>query len=1090
MSSQSVHIQWTFAELGEYISNTSAYVAKTLAQGAEGMVFDAFTITEDEHRTFLNDKLEEALLAVTPFFNRITPDESTPILPTTSEANVGISFVPRIEGGEYSLTDFAFVESLTKRYIASYILFEWYSIKGVTAMMQYFDGQRENAGKNLRDRLFRFVRPSRKSGITIRRVYGTRSDKTTTTKVNNRSDFVLVWGPSDGSPLPDFNYDIVFYTEDSGLQYTVQTDSEYYKPIVGVDGVVRQAKIIFDLKGEYFPNGVLKYEMSGNVPDADFPEGVRYFEQVGETNVEIWDGATDANKSLEAAYLPAFVNVRFEDLTDEEIATIQAPALEAAAAANSAAASAVTATMNAQDKAQYAKEQGDAAKEAIETITNLESEISSQESIRKSNERGRIQNENERISAERSRNTTFNDLKTSVQIIVTEAQESVREAVEEAEGATAKVKEAEEEFTRFAEAAETEEQTRATNEEVRKNNEINRLNAEANRNTEESKRASAEKSRVSAEQGRVSAESSRVSVENNRVTAESSRVQAESKRVSAESARVQAESDRQQRVDTAISNAQNATDSANAAATNAEKAAEEASAAREDVDKAIANLEGGNYPQMSVGFAQEIVGDGSATEEEFSFRPTAGEDRNVANTTYYEGERNGVARIEKLKGNSVVWNNPIKNKVDTTGSGTDGWYKRGGSSVSVTFDGDLITQVTTTSTTNVQLSQNVGFTQYHKYFLLWEWDYPEEVFTLETANIIRLQALGDRNGATASEIFNVHKESKGKYETIWEQTSSGLPFIALFLRRSSNFIAAQSWTIRNRIKICDLTQMFGAGNEPTTVEEFYERMPKGVDINAFNEGEIVDGHYGAIKTVGFNAFNGTYAKVCGGCPYYLGGDYTSLGFATEEGGTTEAIAIPTSTESVGTTPSDRLYTPSQNGYIYAEGNNININLSWDTEYGYLNGTLQPYKPFERDISWVAQYFPNGMRSAGSARDEIRFNSTTQKWEAVQNVGSRAYTSGDESNSAVTTDGTTTNYALTTPVVTEIEEMPNMDFDVSDYGTEELIAQEGKASAPIVADIAYAPNALSTLKQVPDILARLKALETAVASATSTTNMEE
>ena len=64
----------------------------------------------------------------------------------------------------------------------------------------------------------------------------------------------------------------------------------------------------------------------------------------------------------------------------------------------------------------------------------------------------------------------------------------------------------------------------------------------------------------------------------------------------------------------------------------------------------------GDYPKMTAGFAQEIVGDGSATPEEFSFRPTAGEDRNVANTTYYEGERNGVARIEKIKGNSVVWN--------------------------------------------------------------------------------------------------------------------------------------------------------------------------------------------------------------------------------------------------------------------------------------------------------------------------------------------------------------------------------------------------------------------------------------------------
>ena len=38
---------------------------------------------------------------------------------------------------------------------------------------------------------------------------------------------------------------------------------------------------------------------------------------------------------------------------------------------------------------------------------------------------------------------------------------------------------------------------------------------------------------------------------------------------------------------------------------------------------------------------------------------------------------------------------------------------------------------------------------------------------------------------------------------------------------------------------------------------------------------------------------------------------------------------------------------------------------------------------------------------------------------VQNVGSRAYASGDESDSTVITDGTTTYYPLTTAVETDI-----------------------------------------------------------------------
>ena len=121
------------------------------------------------------------------------------------------------------------------------------------------------------------------------------------------------------------------------------------------------------------------------------------------------------------------------------------------------------------------------------------------------------------------------------------------------------------------------------------------------------------------------------------------------------------------------------------------------------------------------------------------------------------------------------------------------------------------------------------------------------------------------------------------------------------------------------------------------------------------------------------------------------------------------------------------------------------------------------------------------------RDEFRFNPTTQKWEAVQKVGVRAYAEGDAEDTSVTTDGTNTNYALAFHYVNEVWEIPNLDFDVSDYGTEELIVEDGVASAPLVADISYAPNALSTLKQVPDILKRLKALESAVAQ--QTTNVE-
>lgn len=59
-------------------------------------------------------------------------------------------------------------------------------------------------------------------------------------------------------------------------------------------------------------------------------------------------------------------------------------------------------------------------------------------------------------------------------------------------------------------------------------------------------------------------------------------------------------------------------------------------------------------------------------------------------------------------------------------------------------------------------------------------------------------------------------------------------------------------------------------------------------------------------------------------------------------------------------------------------------------------------------------FPDGMKKAGSVYDEIKVESGVVK--AIKRVGSRAYESGDENNSAVITDGsTTTFFALAEPI---------------------------------------------------------------------------
>lgn len=81
----------------------------------------------------------------------------------------------------------------------------------------------------------------------------------------------------------------------------------------------------------------------------------------------------------------------------------------------------------------------------------------------------------------------------------------------------------------------------------------------------------------------------------------------------------------------------------------------------------------------------------------------------------------------------------------------------------------------------------------------------------------------------------------------------------------------------------------------------------------------------------------------------------------------------------------------------------------ETLYGY---NPSAYKSVNIPSS---KYFPDGMRSAGSAYDEINFLSQ----KAIKRVGVRAYQTGDENDANVMTDKINTVYILSTPVETAI-----------------------------------------------------------------------
>jgi hypothetical protein len=72
----------------------------------------------------------------------------------------------------------------------------------------------------------------------------------------------------------------------------------------------------------------------------------------------------------------------------------------------------------------------------------------------------------------------------------------------------------------------------------------------------------------------------------------------------------------------------------------------------------------------------------------------------------------------------------------------------------------------------------------------------------------------------------------------------------------------------------------------------------------------------------------------------------------------------------------------QDVYGTTYNHDICINLSDPS----INGKYFPYIKRVEDLSIIRKYFPEGMKSAGTAHDEIRYNKASGKWEKVVRIG--------------------------------------------------------------------------------------------------------
>lgn len=442
----------------------------------------------------------------------------------------------------------------------------------------------------------------------------------------------------------------------------------------------------------------------------------------------------------------------------------------------------------------------------------------------------------------------------------------------------------------------------------------------------------------------------------------------------------------------------------------------------------------------AVNFAKDLTGTIEATSEEFTFRPSAG-DKSI---------RDESALIRRIKGNTSVWGQLVE-------------YNS-----TLTLDGDVIIAPTVSATLWATLvSKHISAISGHKYLFL-------------------LDALNSSYNATDNYavIAGVNRVYIG---TPYVKTATATETWTYTMRftESSNGLRLQT-------QVFDLTQIFGAGNEPATIEEFRKYYPDAyypycvpevrpmcatgietIGANAFNEEDVVGGKLNADGTVTSNdvysvakieiVSNETYTLTNvanGALATYTYAFYDSNDVFLSTGAITNSVTQSTYVSGDVIVPMNARYMRVVVHNDYMDSCCVNLKHT---------GTLDPmtatYFKDVRMLPDIAKYFPNGMHGIGDVYDEINEN------YAIKRFGVRAYEEGDRDNTEVVTDGTTTVYVLASPVTTPLTEPIQLDYKVADYGTEKMLST--LPSAPFRADIVYQFNAADRIRDNERNIERLE-----------------
>jgi len=430
-------------------------------------------------------------------------------------------------------------------------------------------------------------------------------------------------------------------------------------------------------------------------------------------------------------------------------------------------------------------------------------------------------------------------------------------------------------------------------------------------------------------------------------------------------------------------------------------------------------LNDGYYEEMTVGAAENLTGRGDGVPAVFT-RRTAGGEADIAD---------GIATIKSIKGNTLIWNQRFRYSStfpqQPNTSGLEGWAS--------TFVLDTTNHTVAVTNTRDNYSgmgisylfkENEMLTE-HKYYLavtLSDYSVTDE----HTPNFRATVTKGwNTVSGFANDVIIGEAVQNKKYRTIFtlpdmssisdEYTFRVTMYVAYRSDSGYKVMSGDTFTLKN-IMFIDLTKMFGAGNEPSTPEEFEQLFPLG--YYDFNIGSFLNFTGDTLKTVGFNQWDeeweqgqigynpeaadwGQNRATSSGIrsknyipifnqQYYctINNSYAIFAILYDED--KNPILNPSNgygyfdiKNKVLMPPANarymRFYTVDAYGTIYR--NDICINIAWS---GYRNGEYEKYWSNVKQLP-ISQYFPGGLMGFKVLGASTRYQDELTATRAIKRV---------------------------------------------------------------------------------------------------------